>query len=231
MTAIVQPITTPIPSTPAVPSAQADITAGQTSLSTTYQSFLTLLTTQLKNQDPTAPLDTNQFTQQLVSLTGVQQQLLSNQLLQQIATSSTGGQGVSGAGGLIGKTVTAQTGAATLSGGQAGWSYSLAAPAATAQLSIADQAGRVVWTGAAPSTAAGLSGFTWNGQDASGRRLAYGGTYTLSVAAADSSGGAVASTVSIKGVVGSVAQSNGQTVVQVGPTSTPLSTITGVSAS
>ncbi|HEX2801368.1 MAG TPA: flagellar hook capping FlgD N-terminal domain-containing protein, partial [Phenylobacterium sp.] len=68
--------TTPAPATP------RDATAlGRTSLVENFNTFLSLLTTQLKNQDPTAPLDSNQFTQQLVQMTGVEQQLNSNDLL------------------------------------------------------------------------------------------------------------------------------------------------------
>src|SRR5712675_3738500 len=46
-----------------------------------FQTFLTLLTTQLQNQNPLDPLDTNQFTQQLVQFAGVEQQLKSNDQL------------------------------------------------------------------------------------------------------------------------------------------------------
>src|SRR5271156_1485485 len=74
------------------------------SLASNSQTFLTLLTTQLKNQDPTSPLDTNQFTQQITQMTGVEQQLLSNQLLQQLVSAQ---GGVASAANLIGETVTA----------------------------------------------------------------------------------------------------------------------------
>jgi flagellar hook assembly protein FlgD len=77
---------------------------GLASLADNFQSFLTLLTTQLKNQDPTSPLDTNQFTQQITQMTGVEQQLLSNQLLQQLVSAQ---GGVASAANLIGETVTA----------------------------------------------------------------------------------------------------------------------------
>ena len=63
---------------------------GLAQLADNYQTFLSLLTTQLKNQDPLSPLDTNQFTQQLTQMTGVEQQLLSNQLLQSLVTQSAG---------------------------------------------------------------------------------------------------------------------------------------------
>ena len=117
--------------TSATSTTSTNIAAGQKSLNTTYTEFLTLLTTQLKNQDPSQPLDTNAFTQQLVSMTGVQQQLLSNQLLQQIAGQTQDG-GVASSVGLIGKTATAASSNAVLSGGSAQWSYNLAADAGLA---------------------------------------------------------------------------------------------------
>jgi flagellar basal-body rod modification protein FlgD len=80
------------------------LNSGLASLAGNFQSFLTLLTTQLKNQDPTSPLDTSQFTQQITQMTGVEQQLLSNQLLQQLV--STQGS-VASSANLLGDTITA----------------------------------------------------------------------------------------------------------------------------
>jgi flagellar basal-body rod modification protein FlgD len=80
------------------------LNSGLASVANNYQTFLTLLTTQLQNQDPTSPLDTSQFTSQLTQMTGVEQQLLSNQLLQQLVSAQ---GGLPQAAGLIGKTVTA----------------------------------------------------------------------------------------------------------------------------
>lgn len=77
---------------------------GLASLAGNFQSFLSLLTTQLRNQDPLNPTDTNQFTQQITSMTGVEQQLISNQLLQQLVAQQTG---VGAAAGLIGDKITA----------------------------------------------------------------------------------------------------------------------------
>src|SRR5262249_4571470 len=83
---------------------QTGVNTGLLGLANNFQSFLTLLTTQLKNQDPLNPTDTNQFTQQITQMTGVEQQLLSNQLLQQLVTQQTG---LMGGARLIGKTITA----------------------------------------------------------------------------------------------------------------------------
>ena len=91
-------------STSSASATQLSLNSGLASLADNFQGFLTLLTTQLKNQDPTSPLDTNQFTQQITQMTGVEQQLLSNQLLQQLVTAQ---GGVASAANLIGETVTA----------------------------------------------------------------------------------------------------------------------------
>jgi flagellar basal-body rod modification protein FlgD len=101
-------------STSSVSSSQLTLNSGLASLADNFQSFLTLLTTQLQNQDPLNPTDTNQFTQQITQMSGVEQQLLSTQLLQQLV--STQG-GVSTAANLIGDTVTGQS--ATASAGAA----------------------------------------------------------------------------------------------------------------
>jgi flagellar basal-body rod modification protein FlgD len=209
---------------PTSSATQTNLAAGQTSLNTSYSTFLTLLTTQLKNQDPTSPLDTNAFTQQLVAMTGVQQQLLSNQLLQQIAGQTQDG----GVASAVGKTVSATSAAATLSGGAANWTYNLASDAKAATLTISDSTGNAVWTGPAPASTAGAHAFSWNGKGTSGAQFADGGSYTLSVSAADGSGTAIASTLSVSGVVGSVTQSNVQTMVKVGATPVPLASITAV---
>jgi flagellar hook assembly protein FlgD len=91
-------------STGSAAAGQLSLNNGLASLAGNFQSFLTLLTTQLKNQDPTSPLDTSQFTQQITQMTGVEQQLLSNQLLQQLVSAQ---GGVAQSANLIGETVTA----------------------------------------------------------------------------------------------------------------------------
>src|SRR5258708_22542200 len=67
------------------PSANSGVTMKTTTDTTTlagnFSTFLTLLTTQLKNQNPLEPLDTNQFTQQLVQFAGVEQQINMNSQL------------------------------------------------------------------------------------------------------------------------------------------------------
>ena len=85
-------------------SSSLSVNNGLASLAGNFQSFLSLLTTQLQHQDPLNPTDTNQFTQQITQMTGVEQQLVSNQLLQQLVAQQTG---VGAAANLIGDTITA----------------------------------------------------------------------------------------------------------------------------
>ena len=76
----------------AAASATGDTTAiGRARLAENFDTFLSLLTTQLKNQDPLSPLDSNQFTQQIVQMTGVEQQLATNDLLKKLVSNTTSG--------------------------------------------------------------------------------------------------------------------------------------------
>src|SRR5450432_2728338 len=93
-------------------------------LSGNFDTFLTLLTTQLKNQDPLSPMDSNQFTQQLVMYSQVEQQIDSNANLKTLIA-----QGTSNAAavttGYLGKKVSITNGNASLTAGAANWTYNL----------------------------------------------------------------------------------------------------------
>ena len=208
------PVTNP-PTTPAtpVPGTASATLQGLGSLANNFNTFLSLLTTQLKNQDPTAPLDSNQFTQQLVQMTGVEQQLNANALLQQVANNTS--NGISTAVSLIGKNVKAASDTANLTGGQAQWSYNLPAAASDLKLEVLDASGNVVHAEAPTNRTAGDHPFNWNGKDLSGAQLPAGGTYTLRVTATDATGTALATTNYVQGVVTGVTQANGSTSITV----------------
>jgi len=199
--------------------------SGQASLTSSYETFLSLLTAQLKNQDPTSPLDTNSFTQQLVQMTGVQQQLLSNQLLKELVTQGENGD-VKDALNLIGKTVTAVGEDAVLKDGEASWTYELGRTAKQVTLTVTDASGRVMWSGDAPSLTKGEHSFTWDGEGTNDGTE--GQTYTLTVKATDTNGGEIATLTSIKGLVGSVRQSEFGVLVNVGGSEVPLIAVQAV---
>lgn len=196
----------------AVTSATAASATGRTRLAENFDTFLTLLTTQLKNQDPLSPMDSTQFTQQLVQMTGVEQQLLTNDLLEKLVTNT--GSGVSTAVALIGKEVRAEADVAALKNKKAEWTYSLDRDATDVKLEILDEKGRVVQSIAPPDKKAGDHTYTWNGKNAAGSDMA-DGTYTLRVTAKDASGSTVPSTIYADGLVTGVEQQDGSTLITI----------------
>lgn len=161
-------------------------------LSGNFSTFLTLLTTQLKNQDPTSPMDSNAFTQQLVMYSQVEQQINTNTNLKSLIT-----QGTSNAAamttGYLGKKVSIVNGNAPLIGGSASWTYNLGGPAATTELMVTDANGKTVYT-ATGEMGAGNHSFAWNGKDNGGNQLS-DGAYKLTVTATDAAGGKIDSNV------------------------------------
>jgi flagellar basal-body rod modification protein FlgD len=224
-------MTTPVGSTTTTnAAANSTVNSGLASIANNYQTFLSLLTTQLANQDPLSPMDTTQFTSQLTQMTGVEQQLLSNQLLQQLVNQSSSNSGLENSVNLIGKNVTVDGDSSTLTSGQATWSFSLPSTPATMNLSVVDSSGNVVWTGGVTPSGSGPQSFTWNGQDMSGNQIADGGTYTLTISAKDSSGATITPSTNLQGQATAVNTVNGQTMVTVGGVQIPLSSIIGVSS-
>lgn len=201
-------------------------TAGRTSLTSNFETFLQLLTSQLKNQDPLSPLDSNQFTQQLTQMSGVEQQLLTNDLLTSLLAAQQGG-GLGGAANYIGKDATAVWSATKLEGGQANWSYELGAAASEATLSVVDGAGKTVWTGPAPDRASGTHDFVWNGKTTAGGQLPDGGVYSLKVTAKNGTND-VAAQVLTQGKVTGVELADGVPYLTIGASLVPLSSVIGV---
>jgi flagellar basal-body rod modification protein FlgD len=159
-----------------------------------FNTFLKILTTQLQNQDPTAPMDSNQFTQELVEFSGVEQQLNTNNLLQQLVNLNGGATGVKSLLGYVGSYVEAPAtnNQILIQNSQANFSYTLPSAAQSVTLTIKNSAGNTVASMSGP-TASGANTVVWNGQDSSGNQLS-DGLYTLSVAATDTSGNALTAT-------------------------------------
>ena len=144
-------------------------TDGSKSLSETFDTFLSLLTTQLQNQDPLDPMDTEQFTQQLVSFSQVEQSIAANQKLDQLVELQTTSQLSTGVS-YIGKSVEVVTDQLMLDGGSATLTYGLERKAAQTVISIVDQNGRPVRT-VNGETDPGRHEFVWDGRDANGVEL------------------------------------------------------------
>ena len=166
-----------------------------------FQSFLTLLTTQLQNQNPLDPLDTNQFTQQLVEFAGVQQQLNTNDSLATLVSLQQTAQSTQ-ALGFVGKTAVVNGSTAALTNGTATWELSVPS-ASDVNITIASSTGQTVFSGTYSVAAGSNQPFTWNGQGNDGTKWP-AGNYTMTATAKDSSNNSVAVTTQIQGVVSSV---------------------------
>jgi flagellar basal-body rod modification protein FlgD len=197
-------------------------------VSSAQNTFLTLLTTQLQNQDPLDPTNTDTFTQELISLSGVQEQVQSNNTLSSISTDLTSITQANGLG-YVGKTVSATGETTPLQSGEAQWSYSLASNAASVSLSVLDSTGTQVFqtTG---DTSAGLHSFSWNGVT-SGGTTDTNGDFTLKVTAVDGNGNAVTTSTNLVGQVTGVDTSNGSTLLQVGDVSVPITNVVQINQS
>ncbi|WP_332764182.1 flagellar hook assembly protein FlgD [Phenylobacterium sp.] len=186
---------------------------GRTRLTESFDTFLNLLTAQIKNQDPLSPMDSTQFTQQLVQMTGVEQQLLTNDLLEKLVSNT--GSGIQTAVSLIGREVRAVSADAKLTAGKAEWNYKLDREGSDVTVEVLNSSGKVVQVVKPTDNAAGDHTFSWNGKDRTGAQLPNGGTYTLRITAKDGTGATVPSTVFVKGVVTGVEQVDGKTLITV----------------
>ena len=114
---VVSGTTTPTSSSSSSSSASSANTLASQQIAGNFQSFLQLLTTQLQNQNPLSPLDTNQFTQQLVEFAGVQQQINTNDSLATLVSLQQTAQSTQ-ALGFVGKTAVVNGSTATLTNSQ-----------------------------------------------------------------------------------------------------------------
>jgi len=169
-----------------------------TGLADNFDTFLTLLTAQLQNQDPLSPLDSTEFVGQLVQFSSVEQQIAQNKNLESLVSLNQVSSSTS-AVSFIGKEATLSTTTAPLVSGQAKWSYALDRAAAETNIVISDSSGKVVYEGAG-TTATGLQEFIWDGRDNAGAQLP-DGAYTIQVTAQDGTANTVGVATSITGII------------------------------
>jgi flagellar basal-body rod modification protein FlgD len=204
------------------------INNSRNSLATNEQTFLKLLTTQLKNQDPLAPTDTAQMTSQITQMTGVEQQLVTNDLL--AALVGMNDSGITDAVNMMGKQVTAETDTSVLKGGKATWSYNQSRAGTAVKIEVLDKFGKTIATIRPDDMTKGDHTFEWDGKSADGTVQPDGGAYTIKVTANDADGTTIATTSKgrIDGIVTKVTNENGTNMVWIGDTKVPLDSVIGV---
>ncbi|RUN76238.1 flagellar hook assembly protein FlgD [Sphingomonas sp. TF3] len=205
----------------------ASTAAPTTGIKADFNMFLKLLTTQMQNQDPLSPMDTSQYTQQLVQYSQVEQSVQQNTTLNSIL-SNLSNQGLTQASGMIGRSVTLNSDVAGLAAGTpAAWSYSAARPVSTLTSSITDASGKVVMTSTMTPNAQGT--MAWDGTLADGS-TAPAGSYTLALTASDAAGNSVPVTIHAQGTVQEVSSANGALTLKVNGAAYTTDKLIGVAA-
>ncbi len=198
---------TAITSTPVPAAAAATSTASgasgvvdNTMIASNFTTFLQLLTTQLKNQNPLDPLDTNQFTQQLVQFAQVEQQMKSNDQLATLVSLDKSAQSTT-ALAYVGATVAVDGSTAQLANGSATWNLNVGKPA-TATVTIKDSTGQTAYSGTF-AVNPGNQKFTWDGRGNDGK-LWPDGNYTMTATGLDANKQPVGISTEVQAVVDSV---------------------------
>jgi flagellar basal-body rod modification protein FlgD len=206
-------------------SSSGSSTSSDGTLAGNFQTFLTLLTTQLQNQNPLDPLDTNQFTQQLVQFAGVEQQLKTNDQLTSLVSLQQTAQATQ-ALNFVGKNAVVDGSTAPMTNKVATWQLSVPT-ASTVNVTIANSTGQNVFTGSYGVNAGDNQVFSWNGLGNDGTQWP-DGKYTLSATGADSAGNPVAVSTQIQGLVNSVDLTQSPPLLSIGGQTYTISQIKGI---
>lgn len=204
---------------------QSEADKASTALFNSTQDFIKLLTVQLQNQDPTKPMETNELTQQVASLSQVEQQINTNKNLEKLMTYFTQSQ-VSNSVSYIGKYIEAPGNLSTLSAGQATFLYNLADSAHDVKVTITDPDDNIMFTGDGTKLA-GRNTFNWDGKKSDGT-TAPDGTYKISVVAKDPSGAQIQSGTSSYGKVTAIETVEGVSYLGLGDILVPMDKVLSV---
>lgn len=189
----------------------AQASTDRTRLSDNYDTFLVLLTAQLQNQDPLAPMDSTQFTQQLVQFSQVEQQIRTNEQLEGLVAQY---QAASAGAALsyLGRDAIIEANNTYLVDGAANWAYQLPETANELTVAVRDSRGRTVYTTTAQPREQGEHLFSWNGVTDAGEQ-APPGVYSLVVTAKNAEGANLTTTVRVREPIMGVDFSGGTPVV------------------
>lgn len=189
--------------------------------------FLTLLVSQLQNQDPLEPLDANQFTSQLVQFASVEQQIYQNANLEKLLAAQQDAQMTSTVG-YLGKQIEASGNELPLQDGEAFASYTLPERASRASIVIQDASGKTVVALPAELTA-GRHELHWDGKASDGTELP-DGLYSFQLDAKDRNGDTIAATLTYSGTVTGIASGDAGTQLRLGEALLSIQDITSINA-
>lgn len=208
-------------------SAGAASEAAGAKLAENFDTFLTLLVAQLQNQDPLEPTETEQFVQQLVQFSQVEQQIDTNASLEKMLEFQTTGQ-TAAAINYLGSTVEAVGNLVPLQNGKAEFSYALPEQAKASLVVLSNSAGEAVHS-APGETGIGKHSYVWDGLDADGNPLPEG-NYTISITARDPDNEVIEVPTSVFGRVTGIESSDDGALISMGAVHIPLNDILSVKA-
>jgi flagellar basal-body rod modification protein FlgD len=194
------------------------------SLSNNFNNFLQLLMTQLQHQDPSSPMDANQFTSQLVQFSSVEQQISTNTNLTQLIALTQASQ-VQQSASLIGKAVTVNSSKLSLQNGAAEIKFNTP----TAQpvgITVYNSAGTQVASQTLTSKA-GSNVWNWDGKGLGGTRLP-DGAYSVNVVTTGASGATSKVPFTVVGTATAVQNNSGTVDLQMGGLTLPFSSVVSV---
>ena len=203
----------------------AGATNSSAQLASDFDTFLVLLTTQLANQDPLDPMDSSEFTNQLVQFSQVEQQIQTNKNLETLA-GLTAFNGATSTAAYLGRTVMFRADTTTLSDTGATWHYELGREVATVDLRVLDSDGKVVFEQPGEITF-GRHEFNWDGISSEGDQLTDGG-YTLEVVAKDVDDETVDAGIFVEGAVTKIDFIGGESILSVAGNEVPLGAILSI---
>jgi flagellar basal-body rod modification protein FlgD len=211
-------------STGAASTAAQTSNTALTSLSSNFGDFLQMLMTQLQNQDPTSPMDTNEFTSELVEFSGVEQQINTNTSLTQLIQLTQAGE-VMQASAMAGKQVTVTSNQVPLQNSQGTIQFNTPS-AAPVDIAIYDSNGNKLSDNMMMSTS-GTNTWTWNGTNGSGATEP-DGSYQVVVTAAGAGGTTSTLPTNVIGTATGVQSLSTGMQLELGALSVPFSSVVSV---
>lgn len=197
------------------------------SLASNENEFLTLLTTQLKNQDPSSPTDTSNMTSEIAQFAGVEQQVQTNTNLTTLISLTEGGQ-LTADKDMVGQTATATTNTLPLQSGKASLSFD-GVNGEIVGISVANSAGKVVKDDVVEASG-GTNTWSWDGKDSSGNTMP-DGAYSVSVKTVDSTGNTSDVAFNVNGTITGITKGAHDIYVKMGQAVIPMSDVATVTSS
>ena len=193
-------------------------------LSGNFQTFLKMLMTQLQNQDPTSPLDTNQFTSQLVQFASVEQQINTNSSLTSLIQ-LTQATGVLQSSSMVGHQVAVESDHLTLQNGSAKLQFTAPAAGQVAVAIYSDSGTKLA--DALVNATKGSNSWSWNGTNSIGNKVA-DGSYRVAVVGANQDGSTLALPFTVVGTATGVEQQDKSLQLQLGGLAVDFSKVKSV---